>query len=215
MNIAARPTPFDLVFGAAAGERFPVLRRGLEAAGVDARDRDAFALVREVAEFLRELRPDEGLGEAVDGLVGFVHAAYLYWLDGSATVAVSEERLAERLATPPGGEVVGMGERTVYVQLPPLRVWGTPVAGAAPEPLDGWFARPSGERLSLLAIFGLHPGREGLTAAPAEGPRPGALRREDGSPLFAPRLEGGRAAGLFSVAGEEELLELAWRLAAP
>ena len=37
------------------------------------------------------------------------------------------------------------------------------------------------------------------------------LARDDGSPLFAPTLPGGKAAGLHSIAGEEELLELGWR----
>ena len=38
------------------------------------------------------------------------------------------------------------------------------------------------------------------------------LARADGSALFAPTLEGGEAAGLASIQGEEELLELAWRV---
>ena len=208
----SRPTPFDLVLGPAAVERFPLLRRGIEAAGRDPRDRDAFALVREVVEFLHELRPDEGLGEAVDGLLAFVHAAYLYWLDGSLIVEVSEARLTERLAGAAPAAERGQEGRTVYVQLPPLRVWGLPVEEGAPEPLDGWFAARAGESLSLLAVFGLHPGREGFTAVPVAGSRPAGLAREDGTPLFAPRLEGGSAAGLHSITGQEELLELAWRM---
>ena len=35
---------------------------------------------------------------------------------------------------------------------------------------------------------------------------------QDGSPLFGPRLAGGDVAGLHSIAGREELLELGWRL---
>lgn len=215
MMTLLRPTPFDLVLGEAALERFPVIQRGLAAAGRDPRDRDAFALVREAAELLRELRPDEGLGEAVAGLLAFVHGAYLFWVDGRQTTGVTEEQLTERLTHAPGP--IGLREpaRMSYVQLPPLRIWGTPVAGGAPEPLDGWFSRRCETRLSMLAIFGLHPGREGFTAVSVEGERPDGLRREDGSALFAPRLEGGAAAGLHSVAGEAELLELAWRMEAP
>jgi hypothetical protein len=44
------------------------------------------------------------------------------------------------------------------------------------------------------------------------GPRPLALVRADGTELFAPTLTGGQAAGLFSITGEEELLELGWRI---
>jgi hypothetical protein len=43
------------------------------------------------------------------------------------------------------------------------------------------------------------------------GDRPEALARPDGSALFAPTLPGGSAAGLYSITGEEELLELGWR----
>jgi hypothetical protein len=43
------------------------------------------------------------------------------------------------------------------------------------------------------------------------GARPNGLARADGSALFAPTLAGGVAAGLHSITGEEELLELGWR----
>lgn len=212
MTAPSRPTPFDLVLGPVAVERFPLLLRGIESAGRDPRDRDAFALVREVVELLHELRPDEGLGSAVDGLVAFVHAAYLFWLDGAETRVVSDRHLTERLAGSAPAAGHGREGRTVYVQLPPLRVWGTAVDEGPPEPLDGWFASRAGGELSLLAVFGLHPGREGFTAVPAAGARPAGLVRENGTPLFAPHFEGGDAAGLHSVTGREELLELAWRL---
>jgi hypothetical protein len=44
-----------------------------------------------------------------------------------------------------------------------------------------------------------------------QGPRPGPLARADGSALFSSVLAGGAAAGLYSVVGSEELLELGWR----
>ena len=105
-----------------------------------------------------------------------------------------------------------MTDRSRYVQLPPLRVWAAPVEGGASEPLDGWFAYRSGDDLSVLAIFGLHPGRAGFTAVEVGGPRPAHLERVDGSPLFSGTLPGAERAGLASVVGAEELLELAWRL---
>jgi hypothetical protein len=45
----------------------------------------------------------------------------------------------------------------------------------------------------------------------AAGPRQSNLARPDGSPLFSPVMPGGDAAGLHSIAGGEELLELGWR----
>lgn len=217
MAAAVRPTPFDLVFGPLAAERFPALTAGLAAAGRDPRDRDQFVLVREVVELLRELRPDEGLGEGVDVLVGLLQQAYLFWLDGRRVAAVPRDTL-ERLLGPLEAEptVAPAGRPpdrpTLYVQIASRRVWGEPVEAAPPEPLDGWFATIRGGRLALLAVFGMHEGREGFTVAEAAGERPSTLQRPDDSPLFAPRLAGGEAAGVFSVTGAEELLELAWRV---
>ena len=213
MTGTARPTPFTLVFGSLAADRFPLLHAGLARAGCDSRDRDSFLLVEEVAKFLRELRPDEGLGETVSALVGLVHAAYLFWADGERTTSVSAEALELALAvTQAAGAMTSRPGTSRYVQLPPLRVWGVPSDAAPAEPLDGWFALPGARSLSVLAVFGLHPGRDGLTAVEVAGPRPAHLVREDGTPLFAPTLAGGAAAGLASVHGQDELLELAWRL---
>lgn len=211
-----RPTPFSLVFGALAPERFPALRDGIAAAGRDACVRDAFLLVPEVAELLQELRPEDELGHAVEGLVAFVRHAYLFWLEGERVIAVDEAELARLLSIAPPPyrpSRLTVLQSSRYLQLAPLRIWGVPIPGAPPEPLDGWFAR-RGESgtLEALAIFGLHPGREGFTAVEVSGPRPESrLVRPDGSVLFSPTLAGGAAAGLASVDGEEELLELAWR----
>ncbi|MGH7560726.1 MAG: hypothetical protein ACRENB_06885 [Gemmatimonadales bacterium] len=207
-----RISPFELLFGDHPDEPLARIRAGAEEAGRDPASRDEFVLVKEVVELLHGLRPDEGLGEAVDALVAFVHTAYLYWRDGLRVLPVERAELAARIASRP--EDPGAREAsTVYVQLPPLVVWGTPVAGGPAEPLDGWFARREEDHLRVLAVFGLRPGREELVTVELEGPRPSAhLERADGTPLFAPRVAGGAAAELHAIDGEEELLELAWRL---
>ena len=63
-----RSTPFDLVFGDTARRIFPDISTALSQSGAEPRDRDAFLMVREVVTLLRELRPEEGLGEAIDQL---------------------------------------------------------------------------------------------------------------------------------------------------
>lgn len=210
----SRPTPFDLVFGDVASERFPPVREGIAAAGRDLTSRDEFLLVREVAELMREIRPDEGLGEAVEALVAFVHTAFLYWHHGERLVEVGRDVLGQAIAVGTGpGTSDPPNTPTSYMQLPPLVVWGVPIAGSPPEPLDGWFLSRPGGVLTLLAVFGLRPGREAMTTVEIAGPRPPAsLARLDGTPLFAPRVTGGAAAHLYSVEGEEELLELACRV---
>ena len=215
MTVTVRPTPFSLAFGDLAAERFPAIDHALTASGIDPRDRDAFLLLRDVSQLLRELRPDEGLGEGVEALAALVHAAYLFHRGGERLVVVDDETLRRLVSEAPGaGPAPGSPREPAYVQLPPLRVWGVAVEGAPPEPLDGWFVTGEKTGLSLVAVFGMHPGREGFTVVEASGQRPDELRRPDGTALFAPMLDGGLTAGLASLSGAEELLELAWRVEA-
>jgi hypothetical protein len=211
--MADRPTPFELLFGNLAGERFPQIRDGLETAGHNARDRDAFLLNQEVVTLLRELRPDEGMGEAIDQLVGLLHHAYLMWEAGGWTFRLSRDRGMDLLrgAQPPGG--TGSSPAAYYLQWPSRSVWAQIAPEEPHEPLDGWFLSPgqSGDAIRVLGIFGLHPERMGFSVVEVMGPRPAGLIRPDGTPLFASVLPAGNDAGLYSLVGTEEMLELAWR----
>jgi hypothetical protein len=207
-----RPTPFDLVFRQLAQETFPGIHAALEAGGYDARDRDRFLMIREVVTLLRDLRPEEGVGEGIDQLAALVHHSYLYWDAGEPTIQLSAERLTTLLAAAP--EEPADTPPAYYVQIPERKVWAEVIPGQPPEPLDGCFVvSPSDSTSSLrvLGVFGVHPEREGFSVVEATGPRPTALARENGTAPFAPVLAGGAAARLFSITGEEELLDLGWR----
>jgi hypothetical protein len=207
----ARITPFDLVFNRAAESSFPRIASSLAAGGHDAADRDAFLMDREVVTLLRDLRPDEGLGEAMDQMVALVHHAYLAWAAGGVTISVGREAAEELLAR--AREAPDTTELPAYyAQFPERMIWATVIESEAAEPLDGIFVSqvPAGG-LRVLGIFGLRPERAGFSAVEAAGGRAEELAREDGSPLFAPTLPGGAAAGLRSIVGEAELLELGWR----
>src|SRR5512138_1068011 len=208
-----RPTPSDLVFARAAETAFPAIRATLERGGHAPADRDAFLLVPDAVELLRELRPDEGLGEGMDQLVAFLHHAYLTWDAGNVTLTISGERLASLLEAPPTAAAdPDEPPRAYYAQLLDRQVWARVIEEDAAEPMDGCFVHTTvGGELRVLGIFGLRPDREGFSAVETAGPRPVALARPDGSRLFAPVLAGGDAAGLFSLVGAEELLELGWR----
>ncbi|HEX5817752.1 MAG TPA: hypothetical protein VFY20_02670, partial [Gemmatimonadales bacterium] len=81
------------------------------------------------------------------------------------------------------------------------------------EPLDGGFVHEMADgALRVLGVFGLHADRAGFSVVETMGPRPRDLARPDGAPLFDSVLPGGHAAGLHSLAGTDELLELGWRL---
>jgi hypothetical protein len=206
-----RPTPFDLAFGPIATERFPALASGIAAAGHDPPNRDAFVLVREVVELLRDLHDESAPGDAVAELVALCHASFLFWQDGTRVVSMDRDSLRALLADPPSAARRPEVETTFYLSLPPQRVWGEVTAGSAAEPLDGCFVSPAGDTLGIVAIFGLQAGRPGFTVVVASGPRRDRLARQDGTKLFSPLLEGGAAAGLFQVTGPEELLELCHR----
>ena len=167
---------------------------------------------REVVTLLRDLRPDEGLGEAMDQMVALVHHAYLFWAAGGATLAVSRDAAEELLRSEPGDVADPKDVSPYYAQFPERLIWASVIEDQPPEPLDGVFVSrtPAGE-LRVLGIFGMRADRDGFSAVEAIGPRIGSLARADGNPLFQPTLPGGAAAGLYSIVGEEELLELGWR----
>jgi hypothetical protein len=207
-----RPTPFDLVFQQAARNIFPRIRNTLEEGGHDPRDRDRFLMVRDAVGLLRELRPEEGLGEGIGEMAALLHHAYLFWSTGERIVEISADQLAELLMS--GATADGMNAPPYFAQFPVHRVWAEVIPGGSHEPLDGCFIHtlPETSTLRVLGVFGVHPDREGFTVVEASGPKPETLARQDGSPLFSPVLTGGAAAGLFSITGEEELLELGWRV---
>jgi hypothetical protein len=209
----SRPNPFSLVFQQIAQEHFPRIRAALEQNSYDPRDRDRFLMVREVLTLLRDLRPAEGLGEGIDQLVALIHHAYLYWDAGALTLELSSDQLTDLLAHSPGEEPVE-APSAYYLQVPERKVWAQVIPGQSHEPLDGCFVhlRPDATDIRVLGVFGVHPDRAGFSVVEAVGPKPLALAREDGTKLFAPVLSGGAAAGLFSLTGEEELLDLGWRI---
>ena len=206
-----RPTPWDLVFRELGTERFPPLAAELRDSGTDPWDRDGFLLRRPVVELLRDLRPEGGVGEAMDEMAALVHLAFLYWHAGGPLLELREPTLKDLLRGEPSQSTDGPS-RAYYAQLPARKIWGMPVEGGAAEPLDGCFVARHGPTCSVAGIFGLHQQRDGFTVVEVTGPAPSLTMREDGSALFAPALAGGREAGLHSITGMAELLELAWRI---
>jgi hypothetical protein len=204
------------VFQPAVATSFPRIAASMASAGRDPADRDAFLMDREVITLLRDLRPDEGLGEAMDQMVALVHHAYLTWAAGGVTIPIDRDAAAELLdvVLPDGDEPRDLA--AYYAQFPERMIWARVIENDAPEPLDGVFVShdPLGS-LRVLGIFGLRPDRPGFSAVEAVGPRAARLTREDGTALFAPTLPGAAAAGLRSIIGEEELLELGWRTQGP
>ncbi|MGH7702450.1 MAG: hypothetical protein ACREMO_05120, partial [Gemmatimonadales bacterium] len=141
---------------------------------------------------------------------------YLFWSEGSRSFRLARSGMEALLAgqgLPDDSSAAG-APRAYYIQFPERLWWAELTEGEPPEPLDGLFVRPwpgPGAGLFALGVFGLHPGRAGFSVVDVEGYRPEQLERVDGSPLFASVLPGGIAAGLRSLVGEDEMLELAAR----
>lgn len=204
-----RPHPFDLVFGDLAVERFPAID---EAVG-DATTLDAFLMATPAVELLHDLRPDEGLGEAVDDFVAFVHAAWRFRADGGITRSLDAAATRNICDDSPGAPRIP-AVTAQYIQVAPRLVWGRLADGESWEPLDGWFVVPTPGAMRVVACFGLHPSRPGLSVVAAEAELLGGgepLTRADGTPPFSPLMEGGDRAGLHAVQTIGELRELAWR----
>lgn len=207
-----RPTPFDLVFESVAPTTFPRIKSALSASERNPQDRDAFLMQREVVALIRGLRPDEGLGEGIDQLAALVHHGYLFWNAGRRSLDLSADQLGELLRAAPECAEEDPPPPPHYVQVPVRRLWAPVVPGEAPEPLDGFFQYGDHpDLLRVLGVFGIHPERPGFSVVEVVGSRPRGLSRADRSPLFSPTLAGGAAAGIYSLTGGEELLELGWR----
>ena len=207
---SVRPTPFDLVFDVMARDRFPEIRASLAESSADPADRDAFLLNRHVVQVLRDIVPDEGVGEAVDQHVALLHNAYLFWDGGSRLLHLSPQQTERVLAN--GLTQVATGRGTRYIQFPERTIWAQVNEGQPHEPLDGVFVTPGNlDDYRVLGIFGMHPDRVGFSVAEVGGKRLNTSLRQDGTPLFAPILPGGAAAKLFSVDGAQELIELGAR----
>lgn len=207
----SRPTPSDLVFDPFADDRFPAIRDALARSGHDPRDRDAFLMARESVSLIRDLRPAGGVGEGMDQLVALVHHVYLFWVGERRVLPIDRAGLEAMLSTP-AAAVASDDVLAWYLQLPERRVWAQVLEDPAHEPVDGVFVHhaPEGD-LRVLAVLGLHADRDGFTVVEATGARPARLTRPDGSSPFSSVLPGGAAAGLHSVVGAPELLELGWR----
>jgi len=206
-----RPTPFDFVFGGLAAERFPAIRDSLVRSGADSADRDRFVLDSEATALLRELVPEEGAGEAITEHLALLHHAWLFWRDGSRVAALGRDE-ARALVAGAGPALGGGAGGARYIQFPERMFWAELEEGEPHEPLDGLFVHEAaGSELAVLAIFGYHPAREGFSVASAQGPRPGSLARPAGGLPFTAVMAGGAEAGLHSLVGEAELLELAAR----
>jgi hypothetical protein len=210
--MTARLTPFDLVFTQEITGRFPSVTDSLLRHEADPKDRDAFLMNREAVSAIHALVPEDGLGDAVAHLAALVHHAYLFWREGGWTFTTDRDTLDRLIRSPGEHSPGGSMPEAYYLQLPRQIVWGRLGTDQPYQPLDGCFVSPGPAGLRTLGVFGLHPDRMGFAVVEAEG-EAGALSQPNGggNEPFAPHMDGGSAAGLYSVNDPTELLLLANR----
>ena len=217
-----RPTPFALAFSDLARGRFPAIAQVLERDALSSADRDRFVLLEPVGRLLREIAPDGTGADALEAHMRMLHHAYRHWAGGGWVYRIGEAALHRAAA---GTSITShLPHQSLYMQLPELKVWGTPTVDGPVEPLDGVFVTETAERggVAVLAVFGIREGRPGFSAVSLEGHADAddptgseievAAAREDGTARFSPTLAGGAEAGLYSLANAGELLLLTCRL---
>jgi len=217
-----RATPFALAFADLARDRFPAIAQVLTENATSSADRDRFVLLEPVGHLLREIATDGSGADALEAHMLMLHHAYRHWAGGGWVYRIGEAALQR--AASATTITSHLPTQALYLQLPELRVWGTPTADGAAEPLDGLFVTETAEpgRIAVLGIFGMREGRPGFSAVGLDGhadsddPSAGeievAAARADGSERFSPTLAGGAEAGLYSLANAAELLLLTCKL---
>lgn len=228
----ARLTPYELVFEVPVIEEqyFPAIREEIQATGADADVPDRFVMLTTAGRLVHELIPDavseEEAGERAREMGHLLFHAYQFWRFGKPVFEL-DEALARRLASDP--PMVGAWELTPpepagYLQLPRNLFWSRVSDDTPPEPVDGLFWSligredpkvPPYERVDVLLVLGLRPGRPGFGVIDVAGDLPGfapghwadVVGRPEGED-FANILPGGELDALHALTLPAEVLRL-------
>lgn len=228
-----RQTPYELVFGAPVFEEefFPSIQEEAEASGADIDAPDRFLDLVTVGRLIHQLVPPEPSEAADAGALAremghLLYQAYQFWRFDTSLL-VLDEALARRFATAP--PTVGRWELTPpvpagYFQLPRNLFWARLSEDAAPEPVDGFFWSmvgkedskvPPYERLDVLLVLGMRPGRPGFGVIDVEATLPDLaaghwadVHARPGGEDFANVLPGGELGELHALILPAEVLKL-------
>ena len=227
-----RLTPYELVFAHEYFEtdRFPAILDEVDAVGADTADPDQFLALSRSTNLLRELAPDEAGADLYGRYGALLYQAWHFW---------RFERKLLVLDTPVARHLVesfpeaGAWELTPphaagYLQLPRHLFWARVDESASPEPVDGFFWTmlgrddvkvPPFERLEVLLVLGMRPGRPGFGTVPVSAELHGAPlghwadaeARPEGED-FSNILPGGELQDWYALVTELEVLKLVSRI---
>jgi hypothetical protein len=198
-----------MVFAEMAEERFPAITSAFADGEPGSADRDTFLMNREALSLIHELRPEESMGPDVDYLAALVHLAYLQWRHGGWVFRVGREGIV-RILEAPLHRQASPDLPAYYLQMPHGLLWGQLGESEPHQPLDGCFVAWGAENhIRALGVFGLHPERLGFGVVDAEGTLDQVETGSAAPTPFAPAMDGGQEAGLYSVNHPEDLIRLA------
>jgi hypothetical protein len=221
MSTRTRSDPYSLVFDAEFEKRhFEAIASEAAQRDVNTSQFEQFMLLHAVAEPLRATVANEG-ASAVEQFGPLLFQGYHYWRFGKSLVALSEPLFRHVLTDfPPIGqwEIVPLSGAG-YLQFPRNILWARIAEDAQPEAVDGIFWTMVGdERIDLLLVLGLLPGRPGYSVIPlsAELVEPsghwGDETARTDSPDFANNLPGGELQRLHAIETAGEVWKLISRV---
>ena len=207
----SRTHPFDLVFSELADTFFPHIR---DEAPDPAIDLPTLTRLPTAQRLLRELgSPElaESDPQAITEYLTLLLVAYRYWNAGRHTLWVDRDKLTAAIHSGSTDAQVA-NEDACYLAFPERWYWATIGDNQPHEPLDGLFvvsAKAQAE-LTVFAILGLRPGRDGFSQVTVTGGADDLANaaRDTRDPPFAPVMNGGADVGFKSVTTEGELLHL-------
>ncbi len=207
----SRTHPFDMVFAELAGTSFPHIREEAPDASVDLATLTRLPTAQRLLRDLGSPELAEADPQAVTEYLALLFVAYRYWAAGEHTLSVDRDKLEAAID---GGStnIPVLEHDACYLVFPERWYWARIGDNQPHEPLDGLFVvrAKSQAELTVAAILGLRPGRDGFSQITVTGGADdvAAAASDTRDPPFAPIMDGGAQAGFKSVTTEGELLQL-------
>lgn len=207
----SRTHPFDMVFAELAETFFPHIRKEAPDASVDLATLTRLPTAQRLLRDLGSPELAEAEPQAITEYLALLFVGYRYWAAGKHTLLVDRDKL--EVAIDGGSTDMPVLEHDAcYLMFPERLYWATIGDNQPHEPLDGMFVvrAKSHAELTVAAILGLRPGRDGFSQITVTGDTDDVARAasEMRDPSFAPTMDGGAQAGFKSVTTEGELLQL-------
>ncbi len=208
----SRTHPFDMVFAELAKTFFPRIREEAPDTSIDLATLTRLPTAQRLLRDLGSPELAEADPQAITEYLALLFVAYRYWAAGKHTLWVDRDKL-EAAIDSESTNVPVVEHDACYLMFPERWYWATIGDDQPHEPLDGMFVvrAKSQAELTVAAILGLRPGRDGFSQITVTGGADdvAGAASDMRDPPFAPAMDGGAQAGFKSVTTEGELLHLA------